>query len=345
MTIFGDTSVVLDHVTYTHNKTVWDNAANYTYGSLLIILIPLGVIFNYLVYMKNHIHSGTPSSVIYRCLAVSDLLVCTCRGLQQTTTLFSTTQQPFYDNTTPSVLTRVIALVTMTSGICMMTVITLLSMMRLLSLVMPFWARANSTKIKYFVITYILITLAVSIGISVQYLFRDKVYYSSVTQWVVPFTGETAQYIIDVIIPVVCMSLTSLSCFLTMGYLIKTGTSARRRSSITILLMSTGVILWNLMLFVALTPEGLPIDHDGMLIFLKKGQYEMYYVYYMMTCFFPILLAVYNSFVVVMRSSEIREFVLRAWVWVGTAYQAVRSVQVRESNTETSRLIQHSSSS
>ena len=294
--------------------------------------------------MKNKIHSGTPSSVIYRCLAVSDLLVCTCRGLQQTSTLFPPTQQPFYDNTTPSVLTRVIALVTMTSGICMMTAITLLSMMRLLSLVMPFWARANSTKIKYFVIAYILITLAVSTGISVQYLFRDKVYYSSVTQWVVPFTGETAQFIIDVIIPMVCMSLTSLSSLLTMGYLIKTGTSARRRSSVTILLMSAGVVLWNLMLFVALTPKGLPIDHDGMLIFLKKEQYEMYYVYYMMTCFFPILLAVYNSFVVVVRSSEIREFVLRAWVRVVAAYQAVRSVQV-ESNTEASRLIRQSSSS
>jgi len=150
----------------------------------------------------------------------------------------------------------------------------------------------------------------------VQYLFRDKVYYSSVTQWVVPFTGETAQFIIDVIIPVVCMSLTSLSSLLTMGYLIKIGTSARRRSSVTILLMSAGVILWNLMLSVALTPKGLPIDHDGMLIFLKKEQYEMYYVYYMMTCFFPVLLAVYNSFVVVVRSSEIREFVLRAWVRV-----------------------------
>ena len=229
----------------------------------------------------------------------------------------------------------------MASGIIMMTVITLLSLMRLLSLVLPFWARANSTKLKYFVSAYILLTLGVSLGIAVHYLFRDKVYFSSVTQWVVPFKGEKSQFVIDVIIPIVCMSLTSLSSVLTVGYLIKTGTSTRRRGSITILLMSAGVILWNLMLFVALTPKGLPIDHDSMPVFLEEGRYEMYYVYYLITCFFPVVLAVYNSFVVVVRSSEIREYVLRSRMWVGAVYQAVRTVQVPD--TETTRLIQSSS--
>ena len=288
MTIFGDTSVTLANLTYTHTKTVWDDAANYTYGSLLVILIPIGVIFNSLVYKFYHTRSETPSSVIYRCLAVSDLLVCTCRGLQQANTLFSANQQPFFDNKTPSVLTRIIAFVTMTSGVCMMTEITLLSLLRLLALVQPIWAFVNSTRIKCFVTAYILVTFGVSTGISVQYLFRDKVYYSSVTQWIVPCKGEKLQFIIDVIIPVVCMSLTSLSSIFTVGYLIKTGTSSRR-SSITILLMSAGVILWNIMLFVAFTPQVLPIDRDDMLIFLKKEQYEMYYVYYLVTCFFPVV--------------------------------------------------------
>ena len=344
MTIFGDTTITINNITYIHNKTTWDAATNYTFGSLLLLLIPLGIVFNTLLYIKNHIHSGTPSSVIYRCLAVSDFLVCTFRGVQQTVALFSPTQQRFYDNTTPSVITKVIALITMLSGICMMVVITLLSVIRLLSLVFPFWVRANTSKVKYFVISYIFVTVGVSTGIAAEYLFRERVYFASVTQWVIPFQGETAQYVIDVIIPIVCMSLTSLSSVLTIAYLVKTGTSARRRSSITILLMSTGLILWNLMLFVALSPKCLPIDHDSMPIFVNT-KYEVYYVYYLITCFFPLVLAVYNSFVVVIRSSEIREFVQITWRWFVSRFHGNWSVQTDGGDTDTTRLVQPSSSS
>ena len=344
MTIFGDTTITINNITYTHNQTTWDTATNYIFGALLLLLIPLGVVFNMLLYIKNHIHSGTPSSVIYRCLAVSDFLVCTFRGVQQTVALFSPTQQRFYDNTTPSVITKVIALITMLSGICMMVVITLLSVLRLLSLVFPFWVRANTTQVKYFVISYIFVTVGVSTGIAAEYLFREHVYFASVTQWVVPFQGETAQYVIDVIIPIVCMSLTSLSSVLTIAYLVKTGTSARRKSSITILLMSTGLILWNLMLFVALSPKCLPIDHDSMPVFVNN-KYEVYYVYYLITCFFPLVLAVYNSFVVVIRSSEIREFVQITWCWFVSRFHGNWSVQTDGGDTDTTRLVQPSSSS
>ena len=276
MTIFGDTTITINNITYTHNQTTWDTATNYIFSALLLLLIPLGVLFNMVLFIENHIHSCIPSSVIYRCLAVSDFLVCTFRVVQQHVALFSPTQQRFYDNTTPSIITKVIALITMLSGICMMVVITLLSVIRLLSLVFPFWVRANTNKLQCFVTLGICGSLFLPAGIPPLLLLSGP--------WVVPFQGETAQYVIDVIIPIVCMSLTSLSSVLTIAYLVKTGTSARRKSSITILLMSTGLILWNLMLFVALSPKCLPFDHDSMPVFVNN-KYEVYPVYYLITCF------------------------------------------------------------
>lgn len=332
MTIFGTTSVVIGNATYTHKGTVWDDVTNYTLGAILIALLPCGILFNGLVYLKNHLHPGTPSSLIYRCLAISDFLACTVRGVQQIVALVSPTQLLFYDTSTPTTMTQVVALVTMMSGISMMTVVTLLSGMRLLSLTAPFWAREHSTKLKWFVIVYILTTLGASTWIAVPYIFSKNVYFSSVTQWIVPFQAETSQFLIDVIIPVVSMTITSISSLLTVVYLVRSGATARRRSSITILLMSAGLIGWNLMLFVALSPKGLPIGYVDMAVYLEKGQYEMYYLYYLITCFFPLVLAVYNSFVVVIRSSEIRLFVSRSLRWACAVYHAACNVHWAESD-------------
>ena len=307
MTIFGNTSLKINNVSYVHSSTVQDVASNYIFGILLIVIIPPGAVFNILVYLKNHRDSKSPSSIIYRCLAVSDFLVCTIRGLQQVAALLSPDQQLFYDKRSPSILTRIIAVITMASGICMMTVITLLATLRFISLVCPFWTRSHTSAIIRFSLLYIFLTVATSLGITIEYIAHPCAYFASVTQWVVPCKGEKSQLIVDIIFPIVSMLLTTLSSVMTAGFLLKTRISVR--SSVTILLMSGGVILWVAMLLGV--ANILPISYSAMPLFLEKNQYEMYYVYYLIMCFFPILLAVYNSAVVVFRSSDIKEMVWR----------------------------------
>lgn len=308
MGIFGHTNLTLDQSTYLHSTSSQDQVTNYTLGLLLLLLLPLGVLCNLLVYFKNHLTSGTPSSWIYRCLAVVDGLCCVVRGGQQVGQLLSPGVVLFYDNTQQSVTVRVIAVVTIVCGICMNTVIAMLCILRLVTIVRPFWARSHTSHITTFCLTYISITSTFSTGVAIHYVFQPCSYFCSVTQWIVPCEMEVTQYIIDILIPLACTSITSLSCLLTIAYLLRSSSSVRRRSSVTVLYMSAGVILWNAMLFGTANSKVLPIDKANMVKYIGQA-YEVYYIYYLVTCYFPLLLAVYNSFVIVVRSADIRRMV------------------------------------
>ena len=281
MTIFGHAELSRDGSNYVHNTTVLDSLTNAVYGSLLIILIPIGLGFNCLVYAKNHMSSRTPSSVIYRCLAFFDLLICVFRGGQQVVTLLSPTQEPFYSHEVPSNWRLTVAVVTLCSGICLNTVIMLLTMVRFFTLVFPFDARIRADQITVFVLCYIGLTCVVSTGVGVHYFLHKCVYWSTVTQWIVPCASETTQYVIDVIIPLACTSLTTIFSLMTVAYLVVTSGGAHWRSSMTVLLMSLGMILWNVMLFV--TSSLLPIDYEGMSVYLEEGEYWVYYYYYLVS--------------------------------------------------------------
>ena len=340
MTIFGNTSLEFDGKHLIHERTKGDAAANYIFGIVLIIIIPPGLILNLLVYIKNHLNPQTPASVMYRCLAVVDFLVCSIRGLQQVVALLSPVQQEFYDDSNPNILTKIIAVITLSSGVCMMTTVTLLSCIRLVYLACPFLSRQYTDEIKYVVIATVSGTAIVSLTIAIHYISHKNVYWMSVTQWIVPRHNERAKIIIDLIIPLVSMTITTIASIVTITYLVYTGDRTRRRGSLTVLLMSSALILWNVMLFG--TAPLLPLTKDKMPKFLEEGKYEVYYIYYMVTCFFPIVLTVYNSLIIVCRSTEIKRMIRERALKVYVHFQS--NYLPSTNNTESTPIIQSASS-
>jgi len=70
--------------------------------------------------------------------------VCCVRSPQQLYALLSPTQQLFYDPNPPSLGTRLIALVTLADGMLMISVVSLLGVLRFLSIRFPFWFRIHT---------------------------------------------------------------------------------------------------------------------------------------------------------------------------------------------------------
>jgi len=152
--------------------------------------------------------------------------------------------------------------------------------------------------------------------VGLQYLFAADVYWISVTQWVVPDKHPVMETVVDLAVPIGGVSVTILSSLLTVAYLMCSRSSARVRGSVTVLLMNFCLALWLLMLLVA--GKYTPFGHDTMPQSIVTN-YEIYYFYYLMTCYMPLLLAAYNAVVIVTRSSATRQMVREWWVrarWV-----------------------------
>ena len=91
------------------------------------------------------------------------------------------------------------------------------------------------------------------------------------------------------------------------------GSAAINRGSITILLMNLGLFVYRFLW--TLLDSKLPEDRDNLAKFVN-AQYGMYYLYYLISVLIPIVLAAYNSLIVVVRCGELRRVVrARVGVW------------------------------
>ena len=115
---------------------------------------------------------------------------------------------------------------------------------------------ARETKLATTVYICLLAILFTAVGL--QYLFSKDVYWISVTQWVVPSQHPVMESVVDVLVPIVGVSVATAASVLTVLFLVYTRSRARTRGSVTVILMNLGLMVWLLMLLCTthVTPIG-----------------------------------------------------------------------------------------
>ena len=170
-----------------------------------------------------------------------------------------------------------------------------------------FYYRRYTGHIKL-VFTVILVSLTLLIlGLNLDYFgyFGRDVYFITVIQWTVSSENSATISILNIYIPFPGLVLAVVTSIATVLCLVTSDErSTHYRSCVTVILMNLGLIFYLVLLFVATFK--LPFGYDSMLEYLQSGRYEVYYFYYFVGTYMPLLLAVYNPLVVATRCQGTR---------------------------------------
>ena len=178
---------------------------------------------------------------------------------------------------------------------------------RFIALGFPLFYRQYTAYIKL-VFTALLVSLTLIIlGLNLDYFgyFGAGVYWINEIQWVACSENSIPISTLNLYIPTAGLILAVLTSTATVFCLVRSDNRAvHSRVSVTVVLMNLGLIFYLVLLFAA--TQYLPFGTDTMLKYLKTGQYEVYYFYYFVGTYMPLLLAVYNPLVVAIRCQGIQ---------------------------------------
>ena len=143
-----------------------------------------------------------------------------------------------------------------------------------------------------------------TLGLNLDYFgfFGAEVYWVSVLQWTVsdePVHSATIS-ILNIYLPCTGLTLAVLSSAATVYCLVRHDeSSTRSRGTVTVIYMNLGLIIYLIALIFA--TFYLPFDRETMPKYLQSGRYEVYYAYYLVGSYLPLILAVYNPLIVAVR--------------------------------------------
>ena len=194
--------------------------------------------------------------------------------------------------------------------------------LRFIAIGFPLFYRQYTAYIKLvFTALLVLLTLII-LGLNLDYFgyFGADVYWISVVQWVVSSENSIPISTLNLYIPTAGLILAVLTSTATVFCLVRSDNRAvHSRGSITVVLMNLGLIIYLARISVATVY--LPYGKDTMLKYLKTGQYEVYYFYYFVGTYMPLLLAVYNPLVVATRGQGIKSLAAK---WLLSVFSLFR---------------------
>ena len=167
--------------------------------------------------------------------------------------------------------------------------------------------RQHTAHIKLAFTVLIIAVALLTLGLNLNYFgyFGGDVYWISVVQWLVNNNNVDISKVLNIYIPCSGLVLVVLTSTATVVCLVLSDDrSTHIKSCVTVILMNLGLIFYLVLLFVATFK--LPFGHDSMLEYLQSGRYEVYYFYYFVGTYMPLLLAVYNPLVVATRCQGTR---------------------------------------
>ncbi|XP_063685076.1 uncharacterized protein LOC134819200 [Bolinopsis microptera] len=311
MGVFGTVIVNSTNGTvFGHKGTLQDEVMNYSFGVCLVLLMPVGITCNLLVFRYNTVSSDskTLSALFYRFLSALDLMICCFRTHHQIYALLRPEHETRFYVTTPiSLPLRLVSLLILNYTMLVMEVVSLLGLVRFIAVGFPLLYRHYTAYVKL-VFTALLVSLTLIIlGLNLDYFgyFGAGVYWINVIQWVVSSEDSAIISTLNLYIPGTGLILAALTSTATVFCLVRSDDrAAHSRGSVTVMLMNLGLIIYLVLLFSA--TQYLPFGKDTMLKYLKTGQYEVYYFYYFVGTYMPLLLAVYNPLVVSMGCQGIK---------------------------------------
>ena len=166
--------------------------------------------------------------------------------------------------------------------------------------------RRNVGFIKLVFKVLLAILALLTLGLNLDYFgfFGAEVYWVSVLQWTVsdePVHSATISTL-NIYLPSTGLTLAVLSSAATVYCLVRRDESSSRprsRGTVTVIYMNLGLIIYLIALIFA--TFYLPFDRETMPKYLQSGRYEMYYGYYLVGSYLPLVLAVYNPLIVAIR--------------------------------------------
>ncbi|XP_063686219.1 uncharacterized protein LOC134819989 [Bolinopsis microptera] len=210
-----------------------------------------------------------------------------------------------------------------------MEVVSLLGLVRFIAVGFPLLYRHYTAYIKL-VFTALLVSLTLIIlGLNLDYFgyFGAGVYWISVVQWLACSENSTPISTLNLYIPAAGLILAALTSTATVFCLVRSDDrAAHSRGSVTVVLMNLGLIIYLALIFVATVY--LPYGKDTMLRYLETEEYEVYYFYYFVGTYMPLLLAVYNPLVVATRCQGIKSMAAK---WLLSVFSLCR-VKVGDEN-------------
>lgn len=165
--------------------------------------------------------------------------------------------------------------------------------------------RRNVRPIKLFFKVLLTLLTVVNLGLNLDYFgfFGAGVYWVSVLQWTVcwePVHPATIS-ILNIYLPCTGLVIAVVSSAATVYCLVRSeNRSTRRQGTVTVVFMNLGLIIYLMALIFA--NFYLPFDRETMHKYLGPGRYEVYYAYYIIGSFLPLVLAVYNPLIIAVRS-------------------------------------------
>ena len=179
---------------------------------------------------------------------------------------------------------------------------------RFVALGFTMFYRQHTAHIKQAFTVLIIAVALLTLGLNLNYFgyFGGDLYWISVVQRLVNTNSVDISKVLNIYIPCSGLVLVVVTSTATVVCLVRSDDrSAHIKSSITVILMNLGLIFY-LILLLVVTFIKLPFGHDSMLEYLQSGRYEVYYFYYFVGTYMPLLLAVYNPLVVATRCQGTR---------------------------------------
>ena len=167
--------------------------------------------------------------------------------------------------------------------------------------------RQHTAHIKLAFTVLIIVVALLTLGLNLNYFgyFGGDLYWISVAQWLVNTNRVDISKVLNIYTPCSGLVLAVVTSTATVVCLVTSDDrSAHIKNCVTVILMNLGLIFYLVLLFVATFK--LPFGYDSMLEYLQSGRYEVYYFYYFVGTYMPLLLAVYNPLVVATRCQGTR---------------------------------------
>ena len=197
----------------------------------------------------------------------------------------------------------------------------LLALLRFVALLLPLWCYSHRTAIKRTTIFIIIFQHTITIAIFIQNMTENgrsssSEFWFGPCQWVISNESIFKDFwfymnlYINLPCGVIFSVLTAVLLICKRSPQEETDVSNIYRSSITIIIMNIGQLLFLILLQVPIYLYW-NITPNTVVQFVNH-QYQKYYLYYLITTLLPIALSAYNPLVICTRCTELKE-VLRRW--------------------------------
>ena len=291
-----------------------DEFANILFGILILICMPIGGFCNSIVLYYNLKISRNTPSLLYGFIAGFDLLTVLIRSPLQVWELLKPETVPILRKV-PTVYEEVISVFYLSTNQIIGFLISLLAIVRFVAIIAPFWSAFNLNKIRRFLFCLIIVFIMLQILVLAKNVSGMDSYWLTPCQWCVPKYRVYLGWLINAQFYAFLTIASVFSMFTIIFFLFQYFVRSQRRDSsptsynqaqlkscYTIFLMNFGTLLW--LGIWAAVDHLLPQSYDQFTEFNRP--YAIYYLYYVMTTLFPILLSTYNSLILCLRSSDMR---------------------------------------